>query len=321
MHRTYYNELDTNAAAWLRELIKAGLIADGDVDERDIRDVHPNDLKNYTQCHFFAGIGVWSYALRNAGWRDDRPVWTGSCPCQPFSSAGKGAAFDDERHLWPAFHHLIKECSPATLFGEQVASKDADAWIDLVQDDLEGLGYAIRAAVLPACSVGAPHIRERLFWMGISDCSGWDTRRIAAASTRHGHSFESKSGDDLGVGNCELQGLEIGSKPDDGPGVVRDERRALGEAGVEHNTARFLGHPNGAQGHASEPGQPLPGQGGAWGAAVWLECAGGKTRPSEPGLLPLAHGFPSRVDLIRGYGNAIVPQVAARFIEEVMRRG
>lgn len=65
---TYYNELDPFAAGWLRELIKAGLIVPGDVDERSIEEVAPDDLKGYTQCHFFAGIGVWSYALHRAGW-------------------------------------------------------------------------------------------------------------------------------------------------------------------------------------------------------------------------------------------------------------
>ncbi|MGB3070940.1 MAG: DNA cytosine methyltransferase [Ottowia sp.] len=160
----YYNELDPFAARWLRNLIAAGHIAPGDVDERSIEDVHPNDLRGYTQCHFFAGIGVWSYALRRAGWPDDRPVWTGSCPCQPFSQAGEGAGFDDERHLWPAFFHLIEKCRPPIILGEQVASKDANAWIDLVQDDMEGLGYPFAAIPFPACSVGAPHIRQRTYW-------------------------------------------------------------------------------------------------------------------------------------------------------------
>ena len=161
----YYNEIDEYAAQWLRNLIAAGHIAPGDVDTRSITKVHPDDIKNYTQCHFFAGIGVWSHALRRAGWADARPVWTGSCPCQPFSTAGKGAGFDDERHLWPVFGGLIRECRPATVFGEQVASKDADSWIDLVQTDLEAMGYAVGAVPFPAAGVGAPHIRDRLYWM------------------------------------------------------------------------------------------------------------------------------------------------------------
>lgn len=162
----YYNEYDPKAAAWLRELIKQGHIADGVVDERSIEDVTPNELLGFTQCHFFAGIGVWSYALRRAGWVDDRPVWTGSCPCQPFSAAGKGAGFDDERHLWPAFHHLISQCQPAIVLGEQVASKDGLGWLDLVLSDLEATGYAGGAVDLCAAGIGAPHIRQRLWWVG-----------------------------------------------------------------------------------------------------------------------------------------------------------
>ncbi len=167
----YYNEIDPFAAAWLRELIKAGHIAPGEVDERSITDVMPSDLAGFTQCHFFAGIGVWSYALRQAGWADDRPVWHGSCPCQPFSSAGKGKGFKDERHLWPEFYRLISQCRPTVCFGEQVASKDGLAWLDLVQADMEGADYAFGAIDTCAAGFGAPHIRQRLYWVADTECS------------------------------------------------------------------------------------------------------------------------------------------------------
>lgn len=162
----YYNENDPKAAAWLRELIKQGHIADGEVDERDIRDVRPVELTGYTQCHFFAGIGVWSYALRQAGWSDDRPIWTGSCPCQPFSTAGAGIGFDDERHLWPHWHHLIRHGKPegVPIFGEQVAAKSALPWLDLVQSDMEAENHAVWAYDICAAGFGAPNIRQRLFW-------------------------------------------------------------------------------------------------------------------------------------------------------------
>lgn len=183
----YYNEIDPFAAAWLRELIKAGHIAPGEVDTRSIADVMPSDLTGFTQCHFFAGIGVWSYALRQAGWTDDRPVWTGSCPCQPFSSAGKGKGFKDERHLWPEFYRLISQCRPATCFGEQVASKDGLAWLDLVQADMEDADYAFGAVDTCAAGFGAPHIRQRLYWganaigsgqQGQSWCCGAQKQRV-----------------------------------------------------------------------------------------------------------------------------------------------
>ena len=164
----YYNEFDPFAAAWLRELIKEGLIPNGEVDERSIIDVDGKDLEGFTQCHFFTGIGGWSYALELAGWESTRPVWTGSPPCQPFSVAGAGKAQDDERHLWPHFFNLIRECKPPTVFGEQVAAAIRTEWFDDLQSDMENEGYATAMAVLPACSVGAPHKRERLFFVADS---------------------------------------------------------------------------------------------------------------------------------------------------------
>ena len=170
----YYNEFDPDAAQWLRNLISAGLIPAGDVDERSIEDVRPDDLRGYVQCHFFAGIGGWPLALDLAGWPRNMPAWTGSCPCQPFSSAGKGDGFADERHLWPAWFHLIRECRPNVVFGEQVASAIRHGWLDLVSADLEAEGYAVGSAVLGAHSVGAPHIRQRLYWVGDASGEGLD---------------------------------------------------------------------------------------------------------------------------------------------------
>jgi len=156
----YYNEFDPKAAAWLRELIKRGLLPEGIVDERSIVAVRPADLEGYTQCHFFAGIGGWSLALQLAGWPTDRRVWTGSCPCQPFSSAGKHKGVNDERHLWPVFANLIAKCRPDVVFGEQVESAIGHGWLDGVHADMEAEGYAVGACVLGAHSVGAPHRRR-----------------------------------------------------------------------------------------------------------------------------------------------------------------
>ncbi len=211
----YYNEFDPYAAQWLRNLIKSGLIADGDVDDRSIRDVAAGDLKGYTQCHFFAGIGVWSHALRLAGWDDARPVWTGSCPCQPFSAAGQGKGVEDERHLWPEFHRLIAECRPPIVFGEQVASKDGLGWLDAVCADMEASGYAIGAADLCAAGIGAPHIRQRLWFVG--------ERLGNADSPRHeGHGLQPLHGSGEGreqVGSVTGSGTTGGlaNARDDGP--------------------------------------------------------------------------------------------------------
>lgn len=190
----YYNEIDPFAAQWLRNLIAAGHIAPGEVDERSIEDVTPDDLRGFTQCHFFAGIGVWSHSLRLAGWPDDRPVWTGSCPCQPFSAAGKGDGFADERHLWPHFFHLISERRPQHVFGEQVASGNANTWFDLVQADLEGMGYAFGLVPFTSAGIGAPHIRERAYWVANADSVISDRRGNLRAPGRDEYS---NGGDDV----------------------------------------------------------------------------------------------------------------------------
>ena len=167
--RAIYNEIEPFAADWMRSLVAAGHIAPGVVDGRSITDLSAADVAGPGQRHFFAGIGVWSHALRLAGWPDDRPVWTGSCPCQPFSTAGRGGGFADDRHLWPEWFRLIRECRPPVIFGEQVASPAGLAWFDAVSADLEGAGYAVGAADLCAAGVGAPHRRQRLWFVAYAD--------------------------------------------------------------------------------------------------------------------------------------------------------
>jgi DNA (cytosine-5)-methyltransferase 1 len=295
----YYNEHDKNAAQWLRNLIAAGLIAPGVVDDRSIEDVRPDELMGYTQCHFFAGIGVWSYALRQAGWPDDRRIWTGSCPCQPFSAAGEGGGFADERHLWPAFFHLIGQCRPPTVLGEQVASKDAEPWIDLVCADLGSLGYATGAIAFPAASVGAPHIRDRLYWLANAPGQGPQGSGYgrSARPGRQGAAAE-RGGQDGGLADTE-----------------RDERNAgPGEHGSQGGTQGGRIADAGGHGGASWPG-PVN---GFWRDADWLLCRDGRWRPARPGSFPLAHGAASRVVRLRAYGNAVCAEACRIFIESIM---
>ena len=82
----YYNEFDAQKAAAIKALMDDGFITAGDIDTRPIQEVRPDDLKRYDRCHFFAGIGLWDYALDLARWPEGHRVWTGSCPCQPFKA-------------------------------------------------------------------------------------------------------------------------------------------------------------------------------------------------------------------------------------------
>ena len=302
----YYNEIDPYAAAWLRNLIRDGHIADGVVDERSISDVKPEELFEFTQCHFFAGIGVWSHALRSAGWEDDKPVWTGSCPCQPFSGAGNRKGMADERHLWPHWFHLIEECRPPTVFGEQVASKDGLGWLDLVQADLEGSGYACGAVDLCAAGVGAPHIRQRLWWVGerLDNAAGarHDRALARAEGTTRDKTRLRLSGAGSGLGG--LADAKCGERGEVGVFGLREVRSAESR----RQAAEF------ARSGGDSCCRPGPTD-GLWADADWLYCRDGKWRPVEPGTFPLAHGAAERVGRLRGYGNAIVAPAAQAFIE------
>ena len=169
--KVYYNEFDKKKCAALKALMDDGHISKGDIDDRSIHDVQPGELKDYERCHFFAGIGLWDYALNLARWSEDHRVWTGSCPCQPYSTAGRQKCKADDRHLWPEWERLIKESKPPVIFGEQVASAVSHGWLDDVYQGLEAEGYAVGSAVLPACSVGAPHKRDRLWLVASNDGS------------------------------------------------------------------------------------------------------------------------------------------------------
>lgn len=278
----YYNEIDPFAAQWLRNLIAAGHIAPGEVDERSIEDVTPDDLRGFTQCHFFAGIGVWSHSLRLAGWPDDRPVWTGSCPCQPFSAAGKGDGFADERHLWPHFFHLISECRPQHVFGEQVASGNANSWFDLVQNDVEGLGYAFGLVPFTSAGIGAPHIRERAYWV-----ANTDNEQHSIAISGCGHEYVSTGRQQDPTASAGLRGDYL---PLEVNGFWRDADWLLCRDGKWRPV---------------EPGTfPL------------VDGAAARMGRVEPGVARVASS--NRVGRLKGYGNAINAQAAAAFIRAYM---
>lgn len=289
MSGTWYNEIDPEAAETLRHLMEEGVIARGVVDERPIQEVEADDLRGYAQCHFFAGIGVWSYALKRAGWADDRPVWTGSCPCQPFSAAGKQAGFGDPRHLWPWFFRLIAERRPDCVFGEQ--SANAGAWIDLVRSDLESIGYAFGAPDLPAAGFGGSHTRQRFDWVADANNAEWWSER----APRH-----------------------FGDWPQ--TGRIESNRDAC-----ERGAPMWVDHPAGPRHERALPFAEGP----AWDEARmrllgagcgtdWVFGRDGKWRPIEPGIEPLAVAPPARLRRLRLYGNALDAEQTENLIAAYM---
>ncbi|EKC9007012.1 DNA cytosine methyltransferase [Salmonella enterica] len=346
----YYNEIDPFAAQWLRNLIAGGHIAPGEVDERSIEDVTPDDLRGFTQCHFFAGIGVWSHSLRLAGWPDDKPVWTGSCPCQPFSAAGKGDGFADERHLWPHFFHLISERRPQHVFGEQVAAGNANAWFDLVQADLEGMGYAFGLVPFASASIGAPHIRERAYWVAnasgeYESAAGNETGIAARIRSRSTDGMADPGGERLYRFDLLLQREEsrrnakglseaTGNCSADGLAHADNEQHTITITGCSHEYISTGRQQDPAAFAGLRRDYRALEVNGFWRDADWLLCRDGKWRPVEPGTFPLVDGAAARmgrvepgvarvassnrVGRLKGYGNAINAQAAAAFIRSYM---
>lgn len=381
----YYNEFDPHAAKWLENLGDAGLISPGSVDTRDIRDVRPDDVMGYRRCNWFAGITGWELALQLAGWPANRPVWTGSCPCPPFSAAGKKhrcpscgrrrpiacprrtgyficiscehAWFADERHLWPEFYRLIRDCRPPVVFGEQVSSTDGLIWFAGVRACLEKIGYAVGACDLAAASVGAPHARHRIFWVAYNKSgrseskegesgSGrrWESNWIDGKRKRVRFDFRPSDGDmvklkpgEFWPGPCP----DCGAKPGEfhgpkcpGPhGPSRPERmgdpmRSGREGHVESIGSKSRSGRNGKLPFKASTGSNFGSE--FWSDYELIQCRDGKSRRTQSGLFPLAPRLSfvladgctiegtSRVKLLKGIGNSIVPQVAAEFIMAFM---
>lgn len=345
MRYAYYNEFDEQAAQWLRNLIAAGLIPDGEVDERSITDVHPADLIGYGQCHFFAGIGGWALAARIAGWPDDRQLWSGSTPCQPFSVAGKQRGVDDARHLWPDQFRLIRAHRPDVWLGEQVAAAAGKNWLDGVLADLEGISYVGGAVIVPACAVNAPHRRDRLYLVASRDGVLGDGERAR---------LEGLSGHEHGTAGRQIAYRSAAAPGCGSYGDVADDesaphRVAVAVAGSverpqhEFGESNLLGDVADRHSGALEQGRAIARRrdqggdadlrsgsrrnGGVWDNAEWIIGHDGKVRRVEPGVRLLVDGISpwvagmrtssktaSRQVALKGFGNAIVPELAAEVI-------
>jgi DNA (cytosine-5)-methyltransferase 1 len=387
--RAYYNEFDPKAAAWIKQLIKNGMIADGEVDERSITEVTADEIRGFTQHHFFAGIGGWSYSLRLAGWADDRPVCTASLPCQPFSVAGAQKGVDDERHLLPHFIELVKQCNFQTIFGEQVPGAIKHGWLDDLCTEMEREKYRVGQIVLTAAGEGAPHIRQRLYWVadnidkgsqgrlsgwqdqerevinGHAGCSGTvgglsDTEnrnrrpesQLTASGGRESWYQSGRDGSCSGMADTSSDRLGRGDESErrqrnkmlkgsssDNDGLGNTEHDGQPTSLQSRSDATSVRHSKTWTNSTSEfEGTGTPRTISEWTDPDWIYCRDEKYRPIKPGIEPLANGLPkgmgygsdpsepidadntqeARVMRLKGYGNAIVPQVASQFISAFM---
>ena len=352
MTKAYYNEFDPKAAEWLRQLIKSGDITPGYVDDRSITEVTPNDLRGYSRVHFFAGIGTWDYALNQAGWGVEQ-VWTASLPCQPFSVAGKGLGKSDERHLLPHFIELVRQCKPSILFGEQVPGAIKHGWLDDLYAEMEACEYAIGSIIIGAHSVGAAHIRQRLYWLAnsVNNSGKREIRRgdgetqSCAVGDRQGIVItgqSSRTSSDV----CGLADASDSRRQPQQDSIASEICGASLQQTKQREQSSNMGAALGRMADAS--GQGLQRRIGAEcgdkqfvredSLVNWIYCRDGKCRPIEPGIQPLVDGAAeklvrggdtsasidanatqeARAMRLKGYGNAIQAQTAELFIRACM---
>lgn len=350
----YYNEIDKNAVAWLRELMDRDIIPRGDIDERSIELVQPGDIAGYRTCHFFAGIGVWAYAGRLAGLPDDYPWWSGSCPCQPFSVSGKRRGTADRRHLWPHLFRLISARRPACVLGEQVAQKAGWNWFNGVRADLAGEAYQCRGVGLCSCAVDSPDERERIYWGAVAYNHGferepgqserWGPARGLGAAAGADVSGALVNGPRIGRGEGQSEPIVLGGRGTtagaNAPCEVVNGSGGGWQAGQPRSPERrdaaggadapgTVGDGNGARlperegiaGDARAQRQTLEraddaARNGSWYAdAEWIACHDGKARRAKSGTSMLVAGFAGRVPLWRGLGGSINAQLASEVIK------
>lgn len=243
---------------------------------------HFQDATGYSDIKEFDGSGY-------AGRID---IITGGFPCQPYSSAGKRLGKEDERHLWPEMLRIIREVSPRWVVGENV--RGITTWsdglvFDEVQTDLEAAGYEVQAFILPAASVNAPHERYRTWFVAYAPrCN--DRRNPGEFSTQNG----------------------------------QQERKLLSEFGSAGKILASDAKRCGQQGQG-RPLNPCHCAKNGERKASWADDAG--RWPTESPLCSGNDGLPSglagitvskhREESLKGYGNAIVPQVAWRIFDSI----
>jgi DNA (cytosine-5)-methyltransferase 1 len=250
---------------------------------------------------------------------------TGGFPCQPYSLAGKRGGNDDDRALWPQMLRVIREARPTWIIGENVPGIISMA-LDGVLADLEREGYACETFAIPACAVDAKHRRNRIWIVahGGSERRQQDARgshenetadegRISQHNhepASHGESSRSRTLADAQGGERGLQlsarNQEEGAESHGGSEDVANSRRIDG-----HRWPHKCDTSHGQEALGSKADHHNQRCGGmGWGdESQWL---------TEPDVGRVAHGIPSRVDRLKGLGNAIVPQVAAALLSKIV---
>lgn len=232
----------------------------------------------------------------------------GGFPCQPWSVAGKQRGDQDDRDLWPEMFRVITEVRPRWVIGENVSGfANYEMGLKRTISDLESEGYETRALNIPACAVGAPHERKRIWIVAHSGSHGRGGGNNEDVQ-RQNRPLQVKgpgAGQKQGILAHSIQFNDDRSRYDSGP--ICGERSAQAHiSGSEENVAYSNGE--GPQGRFSEELRQCPEQ-RITGPRDTQNYPGRNHWEFEPGICRVANGIPNRIHRLKQLGNTVVPQI------------
>ena len=272
--------------------------------------------KHWPNVYIHDDIKTYEYATYEMVRGRGPVLFAGGFPCQPFSQAGKRKGIADDRNLWPEYFRIIREARPDYVVGENVAnltSMEDGQVFDGILSDLEGEGYQVESYLIPACGVEAWHRRERLWIVGHATGTRLPQPKAGVVEVPLSHAertgLQESSGDHPDTPRAHTNGFRPRRKKKHQHGGTQQRRTKL-----RHQQKREPGSmgedvPDSSGGrHRSQDPEVQ---------ARWHSTFDGSVWQTEPRVDRVADGVPRRVDLIKGLGNAVVPQVVYQLFKAI----